>query len=164
MIVFLAMSVTPAVFADIDIAPGISVGLNLIAFNVLVVLSASSIVDQLHVSFLKERQLQLLYRQSEQEIKNLNLNLEQKIEERTTQLVEINDRLLNEIEEHRKTEEDFRMAELLKTDHYSLNAVILSPTLIFPSFKTRQLNPPCPRIALYPPLPRFFSMRLQGWQ
>jgi len=104
-------SLAPAVFMDFGFLPGIAVGLNLIAFNTLVVLSASSIVDQLHKSFLKERNLQLLYRQSEQEIKNLNLNLEQKIEERTTELAEINDRLLSEIEDHKITESNLRNAK-----------------------------------------------------
>ena len=111
IIVPLTSLAVPFVLSDFSLAPGIAIGLNLIAFNTLVVLSASSLVDQLHNSFLKERQLQLLYRQSEQEIKNLNLNLEQKIEERTAELADINDQLLNEIEEHKKTEADLRIAK-----------------------------------------------------
>ena len=111
IIIPLTSLAVPYVQSDFSLAPGIAIGLNLIAFNTLVVLSASSLVDQLHNSFLKERQLQLLYRQSEQEIKNLNLNLEKKIEERTAELANINDRLLNEIEEHKKTEADLRNAK-----------------------------------------------------
>ena len=90
---------------------GFGVGINFVAFNLLSVLSVSSIVDQLNNSFIKEKEMQLLYKNSEQEIKNLNQDLELKIQDRTSELAFINIRLLNEIEKHNRTEYELRIAK-----------------------------------------------------
>jgi len=49
-------------------------------------------------------------KQSEQEIRDLNLNLEKKIQERTSELANTNIDLLNEISERKKTEQKFSTA------------------------------------------------------
>lgn len=46
--------------AGLNIISGIAVGINLIAFNTLAVLSVSYLVDQINDSFLKEKELQIL--------------------------------------------------------------------------------------------------------
>jgi len=56
--------------------------------------------------------------------------------------------------------------ERQKTDFYSemagLDNFILSPIRIVPPHKIWAVNPPCPRIALYPPGPKLVSIREQG--
>jgi signal transduction histidine kinase len=64
-------------FLEYNIETWIGVGLNLIAFNCLVVLSVSSLVDQLNESFLKEKKLQLLLKRESLDL----LSAKQKAEE-----------------------------------------------------------------------------------
>jgi signal transduction histidine kinase/CheY-like chemotaxis protein len=82
----------------------IATGFNISLLNLLVVLAVSSILEHLNSSLVKEKELQSLYRKSEEEIKNLNQNLEFKIQERTSELAFMNIRLLKEIENHKKTD------------------------------------------------------------
>jgi hypothetical protein len=50
----------------------------------------------------------------------------------------------------------------LYTEGVSVSTFNSSPNLIFPSLITLQVIPPCPRMALKPPFPRFSSIRLHG--
>jgi len=62
------------------------------------------------VNFMALKQDVTKRKQSEQEIRDLNLNLEKKIQERTSELANTNIDLLNEIAERKKTEQKFSTA------------------------------------------------------
>ncbi len=55
-------------FREFALISWLTVGINLIAFNALVVLSVASLVDQLNESFIKERTLQALLKKESQEL------------------------------------------------------------------------------------------------
>ncbi len=70
-------SISLSFFKEFTIETWIGDGLNLIAFNCLVVLSVASLVDQLNKSFLKEKKLQLLLKRESLDL----LTAKQKAEE-----------------------------------------------------------------------------------
>jgi signal transduction histidine kinase len=57
-------------FQEYSVASWLAVGLNLIAFNTLAVLSVATLVDQLNESFLKEKKLQLLLKRESLDLIN----------------------------------------------------------------------------------------------
>jgi two-component system sensor histidine kinase EvgS len=97
-------------FDNYNIAGGIGIGSSLIAFNMLVVISVAYVVERLNESFLMERSLQVLAARAEREIKDLNQNLEKKIGERTAQLADANEKLVLEIQDHIRAEDDLEKA------------------------------------------------------
>lgn len=97
---------------------GLNVSLNLFAFNLLTVLAVASLVEKLNDSLVKETEMQILSRMNEQEIRNLNANLEEKINERTYELAVINERLVSKIAEQQRTERELLKA---KTEADSAN-------------------------------------------
>jgi two-component system sensor histidine kinase EvgS len=105
-------------FESFEPVTGIVVSLNLFAFNILTVLAVASLVEKLNESFVKEKELQILYKMNEKEIRSLNANLEEKINERTYELAVINERLVSKIAEQQKTEKELIKA---KTEADSAN-------------------------------------------
>ncbi|HVN58255.1 MAG TPA: ATP-binding protein [Bacteroidales bacterium] len=93
------------------ISGGITVVLNLIIFNTVAVLATARIVERLNESLLKDKELQILQKISENEIRRLNTDLEKKITERTSQLKEANEKLMKEIGEHEMAESDLKKAK-----------------------------------------------------
>jgi len=96
---------------EFPVDAGINVTLNLFAFNMLTVLAVASLVEKLNDYLEKETELQILSRMNEQEIRNLNANLEEKINERTYELAVINERLVSKIAEQQRTERELIKAK-----------------------------------------------------
>ena len=77
LIILPVESLNLKLFSVYNLAAGIGVGLNLVVFNTLAVLSAGSLVNHLNQSFLKEKELQSLLKKESQELLKSKIKAEE---------------------------------------------------------------------------------------
>jgi signal transduction histidine kinase/CheY-like chemotaxis protein len=77
LIVLPLASVDLKIFHDYSLISEIGVGVNIVVFNTIIVLSAGSIVDHLNESYLKERELQSLLKEESKELLESKLKAEE---------------------------------------------------------------------------------------